>query len=267
MGGNKISKMEKVYNLADTTFKFVDREDELDFLCEEFASPRAEMSCGHAVTPMSLTNWCRLLLEKGESQFVCGMSGCDKEWSYEEVCKMALLTPEEKEYFVKTMESIAERESRKNTKSCPECKVPVTRKDDSNLRVRCQVCSKEKRDFDFCWQCLKEWKGPQPRTDHCDNDGCFSEALRTLWNCPEIVFHSVKDVTGCPSIRACPTCGSLVQHSSKYCKSIVCPRCKVKFCFVCLKIMTECTKTSSPYLPCSSGVAPRQTSIPVWHQK
>ncbi|XP_020567348.1 uncharacterized protein LOC101169979 isoform X4 [Oryzias latipes] len=115
MGGNKISKMEKVYNLADTTFKFVDREDELDFLCEEFASPRAEMSCGHAVTPMSLTNWCRLLLEKGESQFVCGMSGCDKEWSYEEVCKMALLTPEEKEYFVKTMESIAERESRKNT--------------------------------------------------------------------------------------------------------------------------------------------------------
>uniref|UniRef100_A0A3P9H8W6 RING-type domain-containing protein n=1 Tax=Oryzias latipes TaxID=8090 RepID=A0A3P9H8W6_ORYLA len=110
----------------------------------------------------------------------------------------------------------------------------------SNLRVRCQVCSKKKRrDFDFCWQCLKEWKGPQPRTDHCDNDGCISEALRTLRTCPDITFESVGGVKGCPSIRACPTCGSLVQHSSKYCKSIVCARCKVKFCFVCLKIMTE----------------------------
>ncbi|XP_004079953.1 uncharacterized protein DDB_G0292642 [Oryzias latipes] len=267
MGGNKISNMEKVYNLTDTTFKFVDRVDELDFLCEEFASPRAEMSCGHAVTPMSLTNWCRLLLEKGESRFVCGMSGCDKEWSYEEVCKMALLTPEEKEYFEKTMESIAERERRKNTKSCPECKVPVTRKDESNLSVRCQNCTNKKgQAYEFCWQCLKEWKGPQPRTDCCDNDGCFSEALTTLRNCPDIVFESVPNASGCPCIRACPTCGSLLQHSSKNCKNVVCPRCKVQFCFLCVKVTAECRKLSHSYITCVSGVAPRQTSIPVWHQ-
>uniref|UniRef100_A0A3B3D9Q4 Probable E3 ubiquitin-protein ligase ARI8 n=1 Tax=Oryzias melastigma TaxID=30732 RepID=A0A3B3D9Q4_ORYME len=258
MGGNKVSKMEKVYNLKDKTLKFVDREDELD--C--FDSPRAEMSCGHAVTPMSLTNWCRRLLDEGENRFVCGMTGCNKEWSYEEVCKMALLTPDEKEYFKKTMKIIAGRERKKNTK------LVMMRKDESNLRVRCQVCSKKKRrDFDFCWQCLKEWKGPHPRSDRCENDGCYSEALTTLKNCPNIVFESVIKVRGCPSIRACPTCGSLVQHSSKYCKSIVCPRCKVKFCFVCLKIMTECTETSDPYEPCSSGVAPRQTSIPVRHQR
>ncbi|XP_024144458.1 probable E3 ubiquitin-protein ligase ARI8 [Oryzias melastigma] len=258
---------EKSYDPNDKTLKFVDRADELDFLYEGFASLRAEMSCGRAVTPMSLTKWCCRFLNRGESRFVCGMTDCNKEWSYEEVCKMALLTPEEKTYFETTMKSIDDRERMKNTKLCPECKVPVTRNDDSNLRVRCQVCSKKKKDFDFCWQCLKEWKGPQPRSDRCDNDGCYSEALTTLKNCPEIVFLSVKDVTGCPSIRACPTCGSLVQHSSKYCKSIVCPRCKVKFCFVCLKIMTECTKTSKPYSSCSSGVAPRQTSIPVRHQR
>ncbi|KAF6724482.1 hypothetical protein FQA47_019885 [Oryzias melastigma] len=111
-----MSKIEKVYNLKDKTFKFVDREDELDFFYEGFDSPRAEMSCGHAVTPMSLTNWCRKLLDEGKNRFVCGMTGCNKEWSYEEVCKMALLTPEEKKYFETTMKIIADRERLKNTK-------------------------------------------------------------------------------------------------------------------------------------------------------
>ncbi len=30
---------------------------------------------------------------------MCGQTNCDVEWPYEEVCKMALLTPEEMEYF------------------------------------------------------------------------------------------------------------------------------------------------------------------------
>lgn len=40
---------------------------------------------------------------QGESKFVCGQPKCDKEWSYAEVRKMALLTPEEMEHFEKTM--------------------------------------------------------------------------------------------------------------------------------------------------------------------
>lgn len=34
---------------------------------------------------------------------MCGQPKCDKEWSYAEVRKMALLTPEEMEHFEKTM--------------------------------------------------------------------------------------------------------------------------------------------------------------------
>ncbi|XP_047447994.1 probable E3 ubiquitin-protein ligase RNF144A-A isoform X1 [Mugil cephalus] len=255
----------KSYDPGDSTLKFVDREDELDFLCEGFESPRALMSCGHAVTLMSLTKWCRRLLDEGKSRFVCGQMNCEVEWSYEEVCKMALLTPEEKKYFEKTMASNSLR-TYFDTKKCPGCKSSVVRKNENNLNVCCKVCEANKgKTYEFCWQCLKEWKRPRLQSDRCDNDGCANEALKILKNCPVMAFESVKGVNDCPSIRACPTCGTLVKHSTKKCKNIVCQGCKVEFCFVCLKTTKECLelKPHSYFAQCSSDVAPRQTSIPV----
>ncbi|XP_056224420.1 probable E3 ubiquitin-protein ligase RNF144A-A [Seriola aureovittata] len=262
--GHATCQAEKCYNPRDSTLRFVNTEDEFDFLCEGFKSRRALMSCGHAVTPTSLTNWCRRLLDQGESRFTCAQSGCVYEWPFSEVRKMALLTPEETEYFQKALAANAQKDTHLDTKLCPGCSTFV-RKETSNLSVRCTVCTaKRGRVYEFCWQCLREWKGPAPRSDRCENDGCCNESLKTLKNCPDITFESVTGVTGCPSIRACPTCGSLVQHSKKHCKSIVCPRCRVKFCFVCLKLAEECFKTSKISGQCSSGVAPRQSSIPVW---
>ncbi|XP_026208893.1 uncharacterized protein LOC113157547 isoform X2 [Anabas testudineus] len=227
MGSNFPTK-EKCYDPDDSSLTLVDRQDELDFLCEGFSSLRALMSCGHAVTPTSLTNWCRRLLDQGERRFVCGQTGCNVEWPYEEVRKMALLTPEEVKYFEKTMLSNASRHY-SPTKLCPGCRSSVTRINQSDLRVHCTVCSANKRrSYDFCWQCLREWKGPAPRSDYCDNEGCTNESLKTLTTCPEIKLEAVKEVTGCPSIRACPTCGILLQHDDKYCKKVVCPRCKTR---------------------------------------
>uniref|UniRef100_A0AAQ5ZC63 RING-type domain-containing protein n=1 Tax=Amphiprion ocellaris TaxID=80972 RepID=A0AAQ5ZC63_AMPOC len=259
------TKQEKCYDPGDKTLKFVDGEDVLDFLCEDFKSPRAQMSCGHAVTPTSLTNWCLRQLDQGDSRFVCGQFGCSVEWPYVEVCKMALLTPKEKKYFKQTLAFNAARENFL-IKACPGCKSPVMRTNESNLNICCKLCTANKgRTFEFCWQCLKKWKGPKPRSDRCGNDGCCNQPLKTLQTCPDIVFQSMPGITGCPSIRACPTCGSLLEHSKIFCKSMVCPRCKVKFCFVCLKLFSRCLKTSHHYTLCSSGVASRQTSIPVWH--
>ncbi|XP_023252618.1 potential E3 ubiquitin-protein ligase ariadne-2-like [Seriola lalandi dorsalis] len=261
------AKQEKCYDPRDSTLRFVDRDDELDILCEGFKSRRALMSCGHAVTPMSLTNWCRRLLDEGKSRFTCGQSGCDVEWPYSEVRKMALLTPEEMEYFEKALASNAIKDYF-DAKSCPGCSTSVVRKETFNLRVRCVVCTKNgRRAYEFCWQCLKEWKGPAPRSDRCENDGCCNEPLKTLKNCPDIIFQSVTGVSGCPSIRACPTCGSLVEHDRTKCKNVVCTQCRKEFCFVCLKLSVECLKTSRHFIPCSSGVAPRQTSIPVWKKE
>ncbi|XP_005925929.2 uncharacterized protein LOC102289793 [Haplochromis burtoni] len=248
---------EKCYDRHDKTLKFVDGEDDLDFLYEGFKSLRAQMSCGHAVTPTSLTNWCRRLLNQGESRFVCGASGCNVEWTFAEVCKMALLTPQENAYFRRTMAFNAARQTH-TTKMCPGCRSTVTRENESDLNVLCKVCTAVKgRPFEFCWQCLREWKGARPRKDRCGNRGCCNQSLETLKKCPTITFGSVKE---CPSVRACPTCGLLLEHSKKYCKSVHCPRCNVSFCFVCLKSSGTCLITRC--IP-----APRQTSIPVWQKK
>ncbi|XP_038126365.1 E3 ubiquitin-protein ligase RNF19A-like [Cyprinodon tularosa] len=260
MGSATSTSPEKCYDPKDTSLKFVDGEDELDFLCEGFSSLRAQMSCGHAVTPTSLTKWCLKQLEEGQSRFVCGV--CNARWHYEEVQKMALLSPEERKYF-KKMRSLNAAVTRK----CPGCMSSVARQNEFNLCVGCKVCTAKKgHSYEFCWQCLREWKGPKPRISRCGNEGCSNTLLQTLQTCPDIVFDKVKGITGCPSIRVCPTCGSLLEHKRNHCKHLTCPQCKVKFCFVCLKTFAECSRTSGISAPCSSGVAPRQTVIPVWRK-
>ncbi|KAM9400430.1 uncharacterized protein ACWYII_030364 [Salvelinus alpinus] len=102
---------------------------------------------------------------------------------------------------------------------------------------------------------LKQLKGPGPHSD---------QRLHLLQNCLTVALPQVHGVTACPSMRACPTCGALLEHDKTACKNLLCPRCKKEFCFVCLKLKSECMKTSSPYKACSAGVAPRQTSIPTW---
>ena len=53
--------------------------------------------------------------------------------------------------------------------------------------------------------------------------------IKMLIECPN------KNVSGIqsPSLRACPHCGALVQHTDA-CKNMKCPACQKDFCFVCL---------------------------------
>uniref|UniRef100_A0AAV2KRY1 IBR domain-containing protein n=1 Tax=Knipowitschia caucasica TaxID=637954 RepID=A0AAV2KRY1_KNICA len=204
---------EKCYNPTDP-LTFVEGDDEMDFLCIGYTSLRARMSCGHTVTPTSLTVWCRRQLDEGSMKFVCGLPNCDAEWTYEEVCKMALLTQEENTYF----ENKLFRNSinvTQDVKSCPGCKCRVVREDPNDLCVICPKCSTNSQPFIFCWQCLKKWKGPAPASYHCENDDCCYEKQRILENCPIRNFKRVAGVKGCPCIRACPACGFLLEHSGQ----------------------------------------------------
>ena len=79
--------------------------------------------------------------------------------------------------------------------------------------------------------------------------------VQMLQSCPN------KDVVGVstPSIRACPFCGALVQHTDA-CKHMNCPACSRAFCFICLKKNEggwQCGSYNSKCTP-----APRQTYIP-----
>ncbi|XP_053714376.1 uncharacterized protein LOC128755233 [Synchiropus splendidus] len=250
---------EKCYDPKDPDLKFVEREDEMDVLCVGYKSPRALMSCGHSVTPMSLTSYCRHLLEEGSSRFECAV--CVGRWTFQEVQKMARLSPQEADDFVKKMWKNYKIECQ--VKSCPGCKSSFLRTNPNDLSVKCTVCSAGRVGiYIFCWQCLREWRGPAPRADRCDNEGCGTMLLDILKECPNIEFESLAlaRLKGCPTIRACPFCGLLVEHDASGCKCITCERCQVSFCFVCLKTEKKCSETSSPFEYCD--LAPRQTSIP-----
>ncbi|XP_067292720.1 E3 ubiquitin-protein ligase RNF19B-like [Pseudorasbora parva] len=198
---------------------------------------------------------------QGKAELRCPL--CNGLWSYTEVRKLAKLTTEEQQFFEETLAKNATRK-RIDINNCPGCDWLIERSDPSNLSVQCTVCSAKKgRTFEFCWQCLRKWKGPRPRSDRCDNEGCTNKELDLLRECGNIILKDAGNIV-CPAVRACPTCGMLIEHNTTLCKNIACSRCNKEFCFVCLKLTPDCLKTSSYFVHCSDGVAPRQTSIPGW---
>lgn len=79
--------------------------------------------------------------------------------------------------------------------------------------------------------------------------------LQLLHNCDN------KDVIGVstPSVRACPHCGALVQHTQD-CKHMDCQACGKSFCFICLKVPNpgwQCGRYNAKCTP-----AKRQMKIP-----
>merc|ERR1712115_613279 len=92
------------------------------------------------------------------------------------------------------------------------------------------------------------------------------EILKMLAECP-VTDHPIAycNVSGSPSIRACPGCAELLYHTAA-CKHMDCPRCNASFCWLCLKLHEEHDGTTydwSVSVPCP--IAPRQTrtTLPV----
>ncbi|KAJ7387346.1 hypothetical protein OS493_004337 [Desmophyllum pertusum] len=111
---------------------------------------RAKMPCGHAITPESLTIYCRSILDAGRSRFLCPYISedqprvyCGKEWEYIDVRRLAVLTDDEiaefekkisKNYLIKAM----------GIQECPKCNSMVERSNKKHVRVACPLCSKGK---------------------------------------------------------------------------------------------------------------------------
>ena len=259
----------KVHDKSDVTLKFTDKPDAILGTSDPDDPKRVEMSCGHAVDPNSLTAWCRSLLDKHEYEFHCPaitgndkLKQCKKVWEYAEVRRMALLNDEERKYFESKMSEYAASQYC-DMKECPKCRSFIERIDLENLRVTCSVCKEKNKSCpDFCWNCLENWSGEMKSAFQCGNPKCEHPKLPSVRDCDMFTLNG-KQV---PTRRACPTCGTVVEHDQTGCKFIICPRCNKEFCFMCLEFQEECLKTapSSWYKDCKKPVAAKQTSIPVW---
>ena len=267
-------RLEKTHDLSNFSLRFTTTEpDAILGTSDPGDQPRIKMSCDHAVDANSLTAWCRSLLDKQEFEFYCPAiidqatnKQCKKVWEYSEVRSIAHLNEAEQQYFeTKMSEFAALRHS--DMKECPGCRSFVERKDLKNLRAHCCVCTKTKgRNFDFCWHCDKEWSGPTSSSMKCGNEKCEHPELPAIRDAPEVTLESLPQDIKVPNRRACPTCGRIVEHNRKNCKFLICPRCKKEFCFLCLELKSVCLRDAptSWHTKCKKGVAPRQTTIPIW---
>ncbi|KAH3817102.1 hypothetical protein DPMN_118631 [Dreissena polymorpha] len=83
-----------------------------------------------------------------------------------------------------------------------------------------------------------------------------TQRLRLIKNCETKTVFGVE----CPAIRACPSCGMLIEHKEA-CKHMHC-RCSQKFCFICLEKSDSGGQYQCGAWNATCTPAPRQTSVP-----
>ncbi|XP_067853538.1 E3 ubiquitin-protein ligase RNF144A-like [Heptranchias perlo] len=212
-----------VYEPASKRFQFV--------TAASLETGGHKASCGHLVRSKGLNEWCKALLNEGRFTFNCPK--CAKEWPWQEVRQLARLSKGEcgpcEEQLGRIMTPKAELYQK-----CPDCSLYVQRMDLEKLCVQCLPCSeRSKKVFQFCWDCVREWKSTDVQSDSCGNESCSLTAL--LLGCSTIE-DKASVVYGCPKVRACPNCEVLAEHCRKGCPSVLCPNCNHVFCYRCLEL-------------------------------
>ena len=218
---------------------------------------RAVMPCGHVISRESLTDYLKSLLEQRKILIECpGIDKqnkiCKKVWSFGFCKKIGVFTREEKDFFENNFSAIFLSE-KLEAKSCPCCKSIVMKFEDVKInRVSCNVCSKSKRGYDFCWICLKKW------SLECENSRCASteDIQKLLTNCKKITIGPAVNV---PEYRACPKCTTLIEHIAA-CKHMKCKKCQQEFCFVCLSLKQDDKWQCGTYSTLCN-IAPIQTNL------
>ncbi|XP_078521633.1 uncharacterized protein LOC144790838 [Lissotriton helveticus] len=211
-------------------------------------------------------------LSRGKTYFYCPALNeegayCGKELKLALTRSAARYTAEELMSLVAFEEKLAKMAANQCSPSteCPGCRSKLERRDQSSMRVFCTICKEKKgSNYEFCWQCLRPWKGESKSSVGCGNKECKDSNLVILQKC-KVIDMPDSDLKGCPSIRACPTCGLLIEHIDM-CKYMTCFRCGVEFCFACLKTAQACEilMPEFNYVTCAMPFAPRQTAMPVW---
>ena len=200
---------------------------------------RGVMSCGHSVECMNLYSYfyhsvvhdrfeirCPALLSDDPKHI------CNKKWTYDELRRMCLLTPQDTDFFEMAL-NVNRINSEGNVKPCPKCKNYVRRNDNSPW-VFCQSCNIiDPNNSYYCFDCGLERPEKLKKGEStfvCSSDQCkIGEDLNF-----EIPKKKICGVwTG--SFKKCPYCRIWIEHvGSSYCKTLTCA-CKYRFCFLCGK--------------------------------
>jgi len=228
-------------------------------------SKRAKMPCGHVIGSDSMTSYCHSLLSAGKFTFTCphiddrSCKRCGADWPFFLVRHVACLLPEELEKFEKQASENALMKS-SGFQQCPGCSIWCCQADPKNKCTRCVECTRANNNipYDFCWECLGTWNG-NGFGGSCGNANCCGKKEKKIKILSECIAKLIGGVV-CPSIRACPKCGIMIEHKEA-CKHMTC-ECKYSFCFACLKPKAERQEWEcSPYDE-DCEPAPRQTSLP-----
>jgi hypothetical protein len=201
---------------------------------------RAKMPCGHVISRESMTDFLRSLIQQRKFMIECpGINAqnkpCKRGWNFGLCSKIGVLSKDERKEFEMGFAKLFILEKFKG-KSCPTCNAIVCKPEDLNTnRVACVICSKKGIGSDFCWICMKSWKGG--KGEMCGNEECGSKEqfLQILAKCKTKTIGKIKDV---PEFRACPKCSTIINHITA-CKHMQCKSCKAEFCFVCLSLKKD----------------------------
>ena len=243
----------------DPTLPRSNNNDACIITCTENSpdNPVFVMPCGHPMSPDGLMDYCWNEIGANKHEILCPL--CNKEWTIDVIVKYGCASKDE----LHELETGLSRNfclKNEDIIECPSCTSFCERMNKKTLCTLCLVCShKKKKQPHFCWQCLREWKN-DPSSKTCGDENCSVEdqvLLEQLASAPIIKPEWLS--TEVPSIRACPTCGTMILLREG-CKHMECPICKIKFCFVCLrKKMNGSWSCGSFATTCVA--APRQTRI------
>jgi len=250
LGGNNIRasvEVELLFKWLDPAVdKKVDITDDPDSTTYD-SSPdnlRAKFACGHSFTPEVLTvQAISLIKENLRTEIPCIMQkGCGKIIDYNIFKFAAKLTDEERKFF-ETKLSSNYMFSNPNVCQCPKCHNYCWRDDVKLAHVQCPYCAKEGKRTEFCFYCLRAWKGEMRGSD-CGNKECkYIEGLEKLLASPDLI-KTIGEVKNVPIYRACPNDEYHTQDDRPYpviiahltaCKHMKCTVCDMDFCFICLK--------------------------------
>ena len=207
----------------------MDGDYEYEECCVCFDSNGPKLKCDHPICADCLLDCTWTDVNNLRVASRCG--SCSKDVDFVEVVNIGQPVRDEKDFLSTALSmNVCHQDG---IQQCPGCQSYCERQDSSSLLVLCVACN----DFNFCWDCLGEWKNIE-NTKSCGNANCKKQKqLNKIEHCPMVRFKGKwwwRSVS-VPKYRFCPECNTAIEHDDG-CNAMNCKLCSCKFCFICLKV-------------------------------